>query len=253
VGDRIFIAGYEEQFYGYPPNPRFFEWNSVKAINGSVITLGKPLRWAYNENWKDVANMLPVSDVTSFGKPRIYKINNYSRYAVFKDCNFLRGPGVKSYTTSAFRYISDVLICENVYAEDFWPSENRVAIYTNCRSKTFELDKMNEFVKIEGCSVSGGSASPITASLTAATGVDSLVLIKNTFENYCPLSPRVLYAAGNTFKSKTLDPPLYPHPEATWVEKVYLKDNVFFGGDKPYTSTMYRKEALQLFPTVLIR
>ena len=240
VGDRIFIAGYEEQFYGYPPNPRFFEWNSVKAINGSVITLGKPLRWAYNENWKDVANMLPVSDVTSFGKPRIYKINNYSRYAVFKDCNFLRGPGVKSYTTSAFRYISDVLICENVYAEDFWPSENRVAIYTNCRSKTFELDKMNEFVKIEGCSVSGGSASPITASLTAATGVDSLVLIKNTFENYCPLSPRILYASGNTFKSKTLDPPLYPHPEATWVEKVYLKDNVFFGGDKPYTSTMYR-------------
>jgi hypothetical protein len=235
VGDRIFIAGYEEQFYGYPPNPRFFEWNKVKSVSGSVITLETPLKWAYNELWRDVAGMMPYSIDTNFGKPRVFKLSDYTYYAHFVGGNYLRNPNTNAGVTSAFRYIADTLIVDGVTSEDFWPSENHISIYKKCKSQIFEVDKMNGYVELNECYVDGPRSA-----VTGATGADVLVLKNNIFKNYSGVSPRVLYAEGNTFESKTGDPGLYPHPEMTWVEKVYLKNNTFKGGDPSYTSTMYK-------------
>jgi hypothetical protein len=239
AGDRVFICGYEEQFYGYPPNPRFFEWNKVKSVSGSVITLENTLKWSYNELWRDVAGMMPYSIDTYFGKPRIFKLGaGYTQYARFVGpTNWIRNPNTRNVVgvTSAFRFIAENLFCDEQASEDFWASENYHAVYYKCKSEIFEVDKCNGIVELTECYVDGPRSA-----VTGATGADVLVLKNNTFKNYSGVSPRVLYAEGNTFESKTGDPGLYPHPEMTWVEKVYLKNNTFKGGDPSYTSTMYK-------------
>lgn len=221
AGDRIYIAGYEEQMWGWPPNPRFFEWNSIQSVNrkeGS-ITIELPLRFRYNEDWKDAGGMF--NDGQFFGKPRIYKINGYCRYARFAGGRFVKNKNLTKEQTPSFIFISETLVCDDLFIDGYaWPSENRYARYTNCKFISAEPDKNCGVVEFIDCKFDGG--------LFAATGVDSLRLIRNTFGNYSPLSPRVLYAEGNKFKTKSRGvSSLYGFFEFTHTDKVYLKNNTF--------------------------
>jgi hypothetical protein len=88
AGDRVYMAGYEEQFYGEPVNPRFFEWKTVTSISGNALTFTEPLKWSYNEHWKDVQ----MQGWGLFGKPRVFKIpSTYPRFAKFVGCSMAKG------------------------------------------------------------------------------------------------------------------------------------------------------------------
>jgi hypothetical protein len=74
VGDDVLVFGFDSQGYvSYPPNPRFFEYDTITAINAGtgVITLQNPLRYAYNGAWYDAP---PVYGVT-MGAPRLLDLN----------------------------------------------------------------------------------------------------------------------------------------------------------------------------------
>jgi hypothetical protein len=74
VGDDVLVYGFDAQGQtSYPPNPRYFEFNTITAINAStgLITLQGPLKYAYSTQWIDTP---PVYGVTT-GKPRLLDLN----------------------------------------------------------------------------------------------------------------------------------------------------------------------------------
>ena len=235
AGDRVYMAGYEEQFYGEPVNPRFFEWKTVTSISGNALTFTEPLKWSYNEHWKDVQ----MQGWGLFGKPRVFKIpSTYPRFAKFVGCSMAKGTNASG--PAYFIFKAETLICDSVNIEENWPTETKNALFINCTIGGSDLDKNVGVCEYNNCTTGG---------IYAATGVDSLRLIGNRISNYSPLSPRVLYAERNYFTSKDNNPPLYPHPEGTWVEKVYLKRNVFKGGYKKDAHVRY-DQSVKKFTTL---
>jgi hypothetical protein len=74
VGDDVLIFGFDSMgLPSYPPAPRYFEYNTVSAIDNcsGTVTLQKPLKYAYSGQWLDAA---PVYGVTT-GKPRMLDLN----------------------------------------------------------------------------------------------------------------------------------------------------------------------------------
>lgn len=53
VGGMVLFGGIDLQGFGYPPNPHYFEWRRIVAINGAVITLDEPLTNGYRSDWPD--------------------------------------------------------------------------------------------------------------------------------------------------------------------------------------------------------
>jgi hypothetical protein len=53
VGGWALIAGFDLQGYGYPPNPHFFEYVQITAINAAIgeITFAAPLKNSYKSSW----------------------------------------------------------------------------------------------------------------------------------------------------------------------------------------------------------
>jgi hypothetical protein len=53
VGGWALIAGFDLQGYGYPPNPHFFEYVQITAINPAIgeITFAAPLKNGYKSTW----------------------------------------------------------------------------------------------------------------------------------------------------------------------------------------------------------
>jgi hypothetical protein len=224
-GDQIFIAGYEEQHYGYPPNPRYFEWNKVIEVNktNSIVILEKPLKWSYNEDWKDVRGFFgDAQKEERLGKPRIFALSNYTSYGKFIGLTVLSGSNQPVSWANGAYFAGDSIVWEDCkFQSVLWPSENRFVRYINCEIGPTDLDKNVGVCVFENCRLNSG--------LSAATGIDSLVLIGNTINARSPLSPRVLYAERNSFKSTDKNPALYAHPEFTRIETVYLKNNKFHG------------------------
>lgn len=217
AGDRVYIAGYEEQGYGEPFNPRFFEWKTVASVAGSVITFTTPIRWRYDADWKDIS--MPMNGGTNFGKPRLFKLPaDYIRYAEFVNCIMGKGTSVPGGESNKFLFTAQTFICDSVTIGEDQPTESEVAIRRNCTiTEGGDLDKNIGLLKYENCTVTG---------LSGATGVDSLVFIDNSFSSYCPLAPRVLYVEGNTFTTSAQHN-IYKHPEVTGFENIILKDNTF--------------------------
>jgi hypothetical protein len=53
VGNWALMTGFDMQGYGYPPNPAFFEYVQITAINSSsgIITFAAPLKNTYKSRW----------------------------------------------------------------------------------------------------------------------------------------------------------------------------------------------------------
>jgi hypothetical protein len=52
AGRMILLAGLDLQGgWGYPPNSHFNEWHRISAIDGDQITLTKPIRYDYKDDW----------------------------------------------------------------------------------------------------------------------------------------------------------------------------------------------------------
>lgn len=65
-GTRVLIYGFDAQSTAsFPPNARFFEYATVTAVNGQMVTLDTPLAYGYDSAWPETfASSL-------YGKPRI--------------------------------------------------------------------------------------------------------------------------------------------------------------------------------------
>lgn len=51
VGEWVLVAGFDIQFYGYPPNAQYFEYKKIKALTSTTITFEEGLRYGYRQDW----------------------------------------------------------------------------------------------------------------------------------------------------------------------------------------------------------
>lgn len=240
VGDYIGLAGYEDQLYGYPPNARHLEWNYITAISGSTITLKSPLKYSYNQNWRDYTNGTAAftaapgywtNDAGAHGKPRIFKLNpKYMSFVYLEGMNWVPNPNTSAGFTSAIRLVADFSYFKNVISEDIWASENRYMLIIGGQYGIAEFDKYNGICKAVGVHFTGKNRfNANTAAVSAATGVDSLIIDACILDNYCPLSPRALTFINNTSVTKDGNSNIYTHPEGVNVERMTIKNNTFTG------------------------
>jgi|GEM_PF-6406383 len=69
-GARVLIYGFDRiSIGGYPPSPRFFEYNAVEDIRGNVVRLKNGLRYDYDADWLD--GTIP----NGLGRPRILSLD----------------------------------------------------------------------------------------------------------------------------------------------------------------------------------
>lgn len=219
AGQDILLAGYEVQGFGWPVNPRFFEWKTIKSISGDLITFTEPLKYSYNDKWKDW--QFPDDAQVKSGKPRIYKIDKtYSKYLKFTNFAMLSTTGVYS----QFRVPAETLICENGTFETMvWASENKLARFINCTGGGWELDKVCDTVEIINCKIPSG--------LHAATGVKNLRVINSRIENYSPITPQNFYAENSYFGySGQAYASVYEFKYYTGMEQWDFKGNTFTNG-----------------------
>jgi hypothetical protein len=70
VGRYVCIVSFDQQFGGYPPNCRYFEYAIVDALTGGSVTLDRPLRFTHSDrNFED-----PVVP-ESIGRARIIPVD----------------------------------------------------------------------------------------------------------------------------------------------------------------------------------
>ncbi len=214
AGDRVFLAGYECQGSGWPPNPRFFEWKEVLSVVGTTITFTTPLENSYNSLWKD----WDWGGGYFFGKPRIFKIpDNYAEYVEIKDTEFLIQEGVGN----AFHYPARTIILDNVELHGgAWPSENETFTAIDVFGGSWELDKCVKTVNFNNVTT--------TSEIQGATGVRNFNIYGGTMGGYLAITPQNFYAEGVTFQGGLAgNAAVYPFEYYTGCDTWTFKDCIF--------------------------
>lgn len=165
VGSKVLIWGFGTQNGGFPPNPRYFEWNKVVSANPGtgLITLAYPLRNSYDQNWHTYA-----ADGT--GAPYI---TNLSRID-FTQCERLviNGGyfGTGALTSSSLCMLLtgyDYVELNEVGLDNFVPSICGRVVLNNCILRNGEPDKIVRSLEIVGGQIQ---------NVQAYTGVEEVVL-----------------------------------------------------------------------------
>ena len=217
VGDEVRVYGFHQQDGGWPINPRYVEWHKINAVNGAVISFGKPLQYSYNENWFDYISYYYYNgnEVYRAGKPRIINLNH--QYSAYFDFIAIIGFKIVPNRFPATTEADDLMISGNeVYyldlAGDFpefniFPTGSKETVVKNCIiGGVIEVDKNLKEVVIEGCTIRGGDAfmpDPDSAdnkqphAIAAGTGCDTLTIRNNIIEHRINVGVKKLYIYDN--------------------------------------------------------
>lgn len=192
VGDRILLYGFEQQFWGFPHNPRYFEYKKITKIDKGRIYFDSEITHDYDSRWKDE---LISNNKLKSGQPRILNldkgIHTFPKYVRIRNIEFLE-------STSK---ISDLLIVpgnhvilDNVTLPKISPSVNEKFefINSNCLGY-FELDKLLDKAWIKNSTLSNKFYAKNKSCLTAATGVNYLNVSNSTLHGRVSVSPRILH------------------------------------------------------------
>lgn len=182
-GSFILLEGFETQGQGWPINPRFFEWKYIVSNINGVMTFSEPLKFSYNELWKDW--QFPDDTRYQWGKPRVHLIDpfypalaKFSNLIVSPQKGFLNQPN----NIAAFHIGADVLECDNVDFLDgnVWPTINRIARYNNVKNGGWEADKLVGYMEVTNSAIN---------SIWGATGVSEMLIKDSTFFGFSPMTP----------------------------------------------------------------
>lgn len=158
------VMSYCQQMEGYPPNVRWLDYVKVLAVDGSQVTLDRPLNHAHKADyWEN------PSDHKSIGKARIgpWELADGKSLATergtWRDIEFLISP---TYTVTYIEsHIHLFMIgCKIPY---FVPSMDKHVNLKDCtvmevapvsatrHGEATELDKLCEMVVLDGCTLTG--------------------------------------------------------------------------------------------------
>jgi len=207
VGDDVLIFGFDAQgSLSYPPNPRYFEYNTITAINTStgVVTLRSPLKYAYLTDWLDAS---PVYGVTT-GASRMLDLNRtnmkITQSGTFSGGTFLTWMGSQN---ASARQVSGTISISggrnitvtDVNATGIFAGQTetvnviRGAYQLDSRGDGYsELDKL-----IATLNISGG----IYQNLIQGTGVKIANFTNNIFTGQFQNFAETQVYSGNTFST----------------------------------------------------
>lgn len=182
VGDPLLIAGFSQQYGGFPLNARYFEFNEITNRVGNTLTLKFPLKNTYAiDTWEtDYGGF-------EFGKPRVFQLRrpnyNYPESIQLKDIRFLSNP----YATAgdALAFSAKRVILDGI--EGNFPSFHvfpRETVYTEITNSiiggAIEVDKQNEHVVIRNSTVKGLN---LVHAIKSGTSCNKLLIEKNKIYN----------------------------------------------------------------------
>lgn len=235
VGDDVLVYGFDSQgVASYPPNPKYFEYTTVTAINPGtgVISVSDPLRHAYNSSWYDAAATYDVI----CGAPRLLSLKRRNMRVAqnvrFEGGTFLAWYGAHS--SSSRRYAGTIfpagarnITLVDVNATGFVISEVENVSFIGgayqpdtLGSGFIEADKIVDTATFENVTLSG---------FTQATGVNDTIfrncLLLGQFQNF---SRNQVYE-GNDFKTDTSlnADHLMTNGSTYYVQSLTYTDNTF--------------------------
>jgi hypothetical protein len=184
VGMPVVIYGYDQQGSGYPPNMRYFEYQTVLSANVStgVVTLTGPLRNFYESRWWDTANYSGTGQ--SYGAPRIMPLQG----ANYNQANLIwlqGGSFLSNSTNSGFNTLqtpANLVIYEDVSATAFNVGQsNKVIIErSNFSGWVSSCDKLVDSMLFENSSINPNPGYP-AAALVDCVGTNNLFLSHSKF------------------------------------------------------------------------
>jgi hypothetical protein len=155
-GQRVLVYGYDTQQTGFPPNPRFFHYATVRGG-----ALDPPLPWVPDDRWPDFEQF-----AGTVGRPRILSLERedyyHPRRIVLRNLRLLPNP---NFDLAPSTLSADWLEMEEV--------EGNCITFTICkdvrlrrvRGETWEPDKIIEMLVMEDCDATeefGGVTGALT-------------------------------------------------------------------------------------------
>lgn len=197
-GDRVLLYGFDQQFYGYPVNARYFDHAVVASIDSAsgTIELAMPIKHGYSEKWYDS----PDSDGwAGVGKPRIinkdHKLNPtpMPHLVYIEGAEFLGNPN--SNTGEQQFIVGEYVILKDVSFEKLWaPGISQLTLATNSHVGAglhIEADKLiNKFIFLD---------SSYLQSIGTGTGVDFVRIARASGLLPTALSPRIIQYEDDGF------------------------------------------------------
>lgn len=193
VGGRVYLYGFDQQGYGYPPNARFFEVQRVAGLSGAIVTFENPLRFRYDDRWPD----LPGDHGIGPGRMMSLDRENYTypEHVAIRGATIVSGPVVPDGSVV-------VLGARNVLLEGFhnaiiWPNESDKFVIRDSNLLKLEMDKLVDTVIIDNCKTSD--------RITQGTGIRHAIIensvIDSVGSNFIDYSGRKLTLRNNQFFS----------------------------------------------------
>ena len=199
AGDRIFLYCFDQQFAGYPPNCRYFEWNKVVAVDVSAqqLSLEKPLRFRYDENLRD--NTHGGASIT-FGSARLMKLDrssgfHYPKFIKLKDLTLVLNRNYPD-DHGGVQIPAEHLILNNVNAPEqrLWLGMNNLAEVSNSAFESADIDKLGDVVFLENCTFHN--------NLGPASGIKKLVVKDCLINGHIKAAAREVFVYNNTILPK---------------------------------------------------
>ena len=196
VGMRVLLWGYDQQWYGWPPNMRYYEWNVVSSVDeaDNTITLANPMAHDYDDRWGDfVSTGSPPQ--AYYGAPRILSLERpgqyfYAHYIELNDLFVANNPNTVG-GSLGLAVICEDLRMNNVRGDteiNVFPKYSRQSYYRDCVFRKNDIDKINGRVIFERCHLG--------MDLTHASGVQELRVVDCVIEGAVRACPRVLAVTG---------------------------------------------------------
>ena len=231
AGDRVLLHGFDQQGQSFPPNLRYFQWNTIASVDAGtgVLTLDDSVRHTFrSDDWRDTHLVVDGGNL-DFGKARVMKLERpnffYPKYIEIVGAEFLNNPTGSS---DDLIIAAENLKLMNVKTKGgVVPSENRLAIYENCAiDLQTEGDKIVDEAIFMRCE--------FRSAVDAATGINRLVIEDSVFYDcLLKVSPRRAYMRRNVFHvpAGEMYPPIQTYA-AYSVEEFVCEENVIYHDGK---------------------
>ena len=216
IGRYVMVGSYDQQMYGFPPNLRYFEYAKVVSVNGTSVTLDRPLRHKHKDNsWET------PKDPGSLGVARIYVIDRDDQRltlrARLRDIEFVADPGKGTPGNKLYAAALDMDF-ENCIIPHFIPTQARFARVSGGSVLSGELDKLVSMVVFEDTTV---------ADLYEGTGIDYLLFKNADVTSGYGIAPRQLRAIASTLRGMEHAPLAF---KGSWTtQQVDISDSTFVG------------------------
>jgi hypothetical protein len=221
-GAKVLIYGYGVQRESFPPNARYFEYNTIASYDRSSgeVRLERPLRYDYDERWYDFKHGKGAPRILPLRRPAFH----WGERLVINDCEFLRNPSIKGNATQLQGFTSIVLNRVNMHR--CVPTMCQSIRLNECKMDDVESDKLVDELTFHKCDIGDHYAASGVNSLSFTGGTR----IRRLFETSAPntlLDDVELSTVG--FRSKQVCMTLNP---TFAMERVTLR-NARFVLDRP--------------------